>query len=377
MQAEAETRLPRQLHPFTKDMVNPFPELKTGQVPKGKRGRYEITRKDCQVSRKEMADELQKMETERSTIGKIPGMTSTGFIDSQSEMQRMQNQQFDADVIDAFRQGREKEFELARRRKEINTTANLASVAPPPLISSAHAHHPNLLPAVDRSATDHCHSKAEPKRKPHTDDTVKRQQATSAPTNFTETWQARNEAIKDVDALQKYYEDQLAKEKAASPEKQKGTFSKFSFVGGAPRSTYTSHHDDVNAVAHAAQMARDAKAPVLHKLQETATDDDAAHVAHVLNRKANKFAGEFQTTASTTYQGAQLSADQRPPPGTTRGHVFEYINGTLQMKKANEPLRKADNWDRTTNTATINPNQYTTTKAHWERMAVAGLDYDQ
>ncbi|KAJ9452970.1 hypothetical protein DIPPA_23218 [Diplonema papillatum] len=356
------SQIPRLLQNQAKDRLEPFPQLKTGRLVKGMHSGYDPCRKGAAgyATADKLADTLGSIEMEKSTVGKVrnvPG--SVGYLETLSETARRQREVIGDDALQAYKEGRQREVELALERERLR--GPFQTQKPDAWTTTMKEAHVDFLPVVDQSAVDTILQK--PRH------VLKREQARNppGPNRFADTFLETNEAIKDIDALQTHFKSTQSNASATARDKARGK----SWVGGPPRSTYKAHMREFDSAEADKQMSRHAREPLLHKSLQEATAEQLEEAARAKERRGKRHEGDFATTNADTFRDRIAEAE---PTAYKKAHYFFKLGDTNQMpRRGDDPLRKPTNFVDTRNTSHIVPGHFETSKGFHEKVAVAGL----
>eukprot|EP01060_Flectonema_neradi_P029978 TRINITY_DN4260_c1_g1_i1.p1 TRINITY_DN4260_c1_g1~~TRINITY_DN4260_c1_g1_i1.p1 ORF type:complete len:369 (+),score=56.93 TRINITY_DN4260_c1_g1_i1:99-1205(+) len=357
------SRLPRHLHPFTREPVcDPFPNVRLCKVTKGMNIKYPLTgNTDAPIENpKQFSETMAGLEITRSTDGavkNVPG--SVGFLQTASSYKRMQNDCFSPETVEAYNKGRREELRIAELRRNINKP--FETQTPKEWISTSKATHVNLLPVVEKVPSDTLFHKPVPRQKHRSEKVTDIDPNEVA--KFAETFSSRHSAMNDTDALTKYQREAVDSMKRSY--KPPGG----SWVGGPPRTTYQQNLKtfDVRECERENDGFCSEPAP---RLTGCETPGLADHLESVKIREQNRTSGHYSTTSSGNFQNRFAEAE-----ATThrKSHYFDKLNGTFQMpKRGNAPTKKANLGD-TTNMSDVVPSHFMSSKTIQEQLAVAGL----
>eukprot|EP01059_Diplonema_ambulator_P009398 TRINITY_DN19251_c0_g1_i1.p1 TRINITY_DN19251_c0_g1~~TRINITY_DN19251_c0_g1_i1.p1 ORF type:complete len:391 (+),score=54.83 TRINITY_DN19251_c0_g1_i1:55-1173(+) len=357
----AKSQVPRLTCPFTRDEIEPFPELRNGKYLKGlkKPGVYGAGRGGTGGGFTETGVSYQNGTLTERTAVKGLGRSSlggtAGYLETTTEAKARQNEAFSQDVLDTFAEGRAKELELGRQRAEV--LKHFETEKPPPWTSTAQSTYVNLLPATERTFGETSYCKPKGRRRVDLNAVHKDR------TNYTESYLARHEAMNDKDALEAMHREEMSKSMRAAKSANGG------WVGGAPSTTYRHHMQTFDVQSCEDQMSAFAKNPVPHRslagLDPDAFPDKDPSV---------RYSGMYATTQNASFQDRSREGE---PTQFRKSHYFEKAGDVLHLpKRGDDPLRKPTNFHDTRNMAEVVPAHYVSMKTFQEQVTAGGLAVD-
>ena len=356
------SRLPRHLHPFTKEPVaDPFPDVRLCRVTKKMNIKYPLTgNNDAPIEKpKEFSETMKDTTVLRSTEGvvkNVPG--SVGFLQTSSSYKRMQNDCFSPETVEAYARGRREELRIAELRRNINKP--FETKKPKEWISSSKATHVNLLPVVEKITPDTLLNKPSNRQSNRSDH---QSIDPSEVARFSDTFSSRQAAMDDTDALAKFQRETLSSMKR-NYKPAGGTW-----VGGGPRTTYQHEMKGFDVKETDRQNDSFSSEPI-QRSTGCETPGLAEHVEKIRLREQTRNSGHYGTTTAGTFKDRFSEAEATQ---FRKNHFFDKLNGTLQMpKRGNTPKKQLDFGD-TTNMADVVPSHFTSSKTVYEQLAVAGL----